>query len=150
VFFVPNQKRQYKITVPIEAVEDYIVHNNELGYHNPGSAYSEAPSSKQFTTKFSIEVYGEGSDGSINISQEEIDFKAVKIGEQKKLNIVLKNSSNCAFFVDLTFKNNRFEDNYTPPSEAQVLSVFNLDFREGILPANSERTIGVFFSPIEV
>ena len=61
----------------------------------------------------------------------------MKIGEQKKLQFTLKNSSACAFFVDLQFKNNRFEENYQPPTEAQILSVFSLDFREGILPANA-------------
>ena len=49
----------------------------------------------------------------------------------------MKNSSTCAFFVDLQFKNNKFEDGYAMPSEAQILNVFSTDFKEGILPANS-------------
>jgi hypothetical protein len=61
-------------------------------------------------------VNGEGADGSIQISKEEIDFKTVKIGEQKKMQVTLKNTSNCAFFVDLQFKNNRFEEDYQIPS----------------------------------
>ena len=93
---------------------------------------------------------GEGSDGSITISQEEVDFKTVKITEQKKMQVVLKNTSNCAFFVDIHFRNNRFEEGYMPPSESQISSVFNLDFKEGTLPANSELTLGIFFSPNEV
>jgi hypothetical protein len=43
------------------------------------------------------------------MSDEEIDFKTVKVGEQRKLQVTLKNSSGCAFFVDLQFKNNRFD-----------------------------------------
>lgn len=74
----------------------------------------------------------------------------MKITEQKKINITLKNTSNCAFFIDLHFKNNRFEDSYTPPSDSQIYSVFNLSFKEGTLPANSEVTVGIFFSPNEV
>ena len=40
----------------------------------------------------------------------------MKIGEQKKMSVVLKNGSSCAFFVDLQFKNNRFEDGVEIPS----------------------------------
>ena len=111
VFFAPSHKRPYKINVPVEAIEDILPHNLELGYHNPGSAITEGQSSfeQQTTKKFNIEVFGEGSDGSIQVSEEEINFKTVKIGEQRKLNVVLKNSSSCAFFIDLQFKNNKFE-----------------------------------------
>lgn len=84
------------------------------------------------------------------MSHEEIDFKTVKIGEQRKLQVTLKNSSSCAFFLDLQFKNNKFDDNYQPPTESQILSVFGLDFREGILPANSQLTVGIFFTPSDV
>jgi hypothetical protein len=50
------------------------------------------------------------------ITPSEIDFKTVKITEQKKLQIILKNAGNCAFFVDLNFKNNRFDEGYIPPT----------------------------------
>ena len=93
---------------------------------------------------------GEGSDGSIQISHEEIDFTTVQIGEQRKLCVTLKNSSTCAFFVDLQFKNNRFEDGYEIPTEGQILNVFTTDFKEGIIPANSEITVGIIFSPTDV
>ena len=36
------------------------------------------------------------------------------------------------------------------PTEAQILNVFSSDFKEGILPANSEITVGIIFSPTEV
>jgi hypothetical protein len=64
--------------------------------------------------------------------------------------VKLKNSSNCAFFVDLQFKNNRFEEGYETPTEGQILSVFSTDFKEGVLPANSEITVSIIFSPAEV
>lgn len=66
------------------------------------------------------------------------------------MNVVLKNSSSCAFFVDLQFKNNKFEEGYEVPTEAQILNVFSTDFKEGILPANSEINVGIIFSPTEV
>jgi len=63
------------------------------------------------------------------------------------MSVTLKNTSNCAFFVDLHFRNNRFEEGYNPPSDSQISSVFNLDFKEGTLPGNSELTVGIFFNP---
>lgn len=111
----------------------------EVGYHNPGSGTEENFNSTGLQSKkvFTLEVNGEGSDGSIVISHEEIDFKTVKITEQKKINFTLKNTSNCAFFIDLHFKNNSFTEGYIPPNDNQITSVFNLDFKEGTLPANS-------------
>jgi uncharacterized protein YpiB (UPF0302 family) len=111
----------------------------EVGYHNPGSGTAEnfQPNNSQSKKIFNLEVNGEGSDGSIVISHEEIDFKTVKITEQKKINFTLKNTSNCAFFIDLHFKNNKFTEGYIPPTENQINSVFSLDFKEGTLPANS-------------
>ena len=53
-------------------------------------------------------MHGEGSDGSIRISEEEIDFNTVKISEQKKLQFRLKNTANCSFFVELSIRNNKF------------------------------------------
>jgi len=41
----------------------------------------------------------------------------------------LKNAGNCAFFVDLNFKNNRFDEGYVPPSDSQIASAFTLDFK---------------------
>jgi hypothetical protein len=70
-----------------------------VGYHNPGSGGTEQPSSVQGKKIFELEVVGEGSDGSISISSEEVDFGTVKITEQKKIQIKLKNTANCAFFV---------------------------------------------------
>jgi hypothetical protein len=88
----------------------------ELGYHNPGSGIEDQSSREQSRKVFNLEVFGEGADGSIQMSHEEIDFKTVKIGEQRKLQVTLKNSSSCAFFLDLQFKNNRFDENYQPPT----------------------------------
>lgn len=66
------------------------------------------------------------------------------------MHVTLKNTANCAFFVDLQFKNNKFDEGYQIPTEGQILAVFGTDFREGILPANSEMTVGIFFNPTEV
>lgn len=76
-----------------------------------------------------------------------MNFGTVKISEQKKLQFKLKNTANCAFFIDVRFQNNRFEEGYSPPSESHLMNVFGLDFKEGTLPANSEITVGIAFNP---
>ena len=42
---------------------------------------------------FEVEVNGEGADGMIKLSQELINFKTVKISENKKISIQIKNLS---------------------------------------------------------
>lgn len=50
-------------------------------------------------------MFGEGSDGSINISEESINFGAVKITENKKMSVKIINASDCAFYVEVNLKN---------------------------------------------
>lgn len=149
-YFIPQQKRHYAITVLVEAIEQPITQSLEVGYHNPGSGGREEAGGEGAVRRWELQVVGEGSDGSISLSAEEVDLGTVKITEQKKVEVRLKNTANCAFFVELQFRNNRFEEGYQPPSEAHLASVFALDFKEGTLPANSELTLAIFFSPSEV
>ena len=65
------------------------------------------------------------------------------------MTVNLKNSSDCAFFVDLQVKNNNFEVT-NPPSESQINSAFHLSYREGVIPANSEIQVDITFVPVEV
>ena len=36
-YFVPHYKKSYKMSVAVEAIEDVIMHDMNVGYHNPGS-----------------------------------------------------------------------------------------------------------------
>lgn len=53
-YFIPQQKRHYKINVPIEAIEDSITHSLQVGYHNPGSGSAEQPSQELGRRSFNL------------------------------------------------------------------------------------------------
>jgi hypothetical protein len=50
----------------------------------------------------------------LQISHEEIDFNTVKITEQKKMSFKIKNTADCAFFIDISLKNNDFNASHPP------------------------------------
>lgn len=85
---------------------------------------------------FEVEVNGEGADGMIKLSQELINFKTVKISENKKINIQIKNLSECAFYLDINLKNNLNEAE-NKVSENQINNAFKLDYKNGVIPGNS-------------
>ena len=84
--------------------------------------------------QFEIEVNGEGADGSIKLSEQMIDFRTVKITENKKIGVQIKNISQCAFYLDIALKNANPEVNI---SESQINNAFKLDYRNGVIPGNS-------------
>lgn len=92
-------------------------------------------------------MVGEGSDGSIKVSKDEISFGAVKISESKKISVKVINTSECAFYADLVLKP---FDSTKKILESQINGAFKLDFKSGIIPANSEIELGLTFSPIEI
>ena len=98
---------------------------------------------------FEVEVNGEGADGMIKLSEEQIDFKTVKISENKKIGVRIKNASECAFYLDITLKNacSGLEHKV---SESQISNAFKLDYKNGVIPGNSEIDLGITFSPLEV
>ena len=63
------------------------------GYHRPGSGSAKKESGEPEMRVFEIQVIGEGSDGCIQLSEENINFGAVKITENKKIGIKIKNTS---------------------------------------------------------
>ncbi|MFO0117693.1 MAG: hypothetical protein ACK521_08800 [bacterium] len=81
---------------------------SQIGYHNPGSASlldgkTESISSinSYKTATKSIMVIGAGSDGSIKISPEKLDFGTITVGFSKTLSVIITNSSNCNLYVEL-------------------------------------------------
>lgn len=53
------------------------------------------------TATKSIMIIGAGSDGSIKISPEKLDFGTITVGFSKTLSVVITNSSNCNLYVEL-------------------------------------------------
>ena len=46
-------------------------------------------------------IIGAGSDGSIKISPEKLDFGTITVGFSKTLSVIITNSSNCNLYVEL-------------------------------------------------
>ena len=63
-----------------------------------------------------------------------IDFKTVKITENKKIVMQIKNISECAFYLDISLKNANPDGNI---NESQINNAFKLDYRNGVIPGNS-------------
>ena len=98
-------KKKYKFKVPVEAVEVEPNFDLDCGYFRPGSGALKKEKGEPMTKIFEIEVIGEGSDGCIQISEESINFGAVKITENKKMMVKIKNTSDCAFYAEVCLKN---------------------------------------------
>ena len=69
----------------------------------------------------------------------------VKVLEQKKMQVKLKNLSDCTFYIELSLKSNPKE-----VSHSDIQSSFHLDFTEATLVAKGETLIGVTFTPNDV
>jgi hypothetical protein len=76
----------------------------DIGYHKPGSG-NLGEKREGCKRMFEITVFGEGADGHINLSEEVVDFGAVKISEHRKIIVKICNSSDCTFYVDTSIKN---------------------------------------------
>jgi hypothetical protein len=83
---------------------------NQVGYFNPGSAsFAEGSIESIMTTggnnykqaMKNIMIIGAGSDGSIKISPEKLDFGTITVGYSKTLSVVITNSSNCNLYIEL-------------------------------------------------
>ena len=60
----------------------------------------------------------------------------MKITEQKTISFKIKNSADCAFFIDLGLKTN-VNEGLSSSLDLQLNNVFDLSFKEGTIPANS-------------
>jgi hypothetical protein len=121
---------------------------NLIGYHLPGSGNPENPLKPRVLNEVSevLQILGEGSDGSLQISPEVLNFEIVKVGFRKKLYATLQNPSNCSFNV--TFR--LVEPNDNPFACGGLEENFQLDVKETILAGNSKFEIGVTFQPKQI
>lgn len=149
VCFIPQSKKQYKVKIPLKVSEVSSMMNAAVGYYNPGSGAENfvAESRPLKEVEYLVELFGEGSDGSLKLEKEELDFEVVKVSEQKKLKVKLQNVSGCTFFTELSLKPT---DPDSVLTKENINSSFHLDFTEGIVAANSEILLGITFTPVEV
>ena len=59
--------------------------------------------------------------------------------------VKIKNASDCAFYAEVCLKN---WDTEQPQTEQQINNAFKLDFKGGVIPANSEIDVRITFAPI--
>ncbi len=59
----------------------------------------------------------------------------------------IKNDSECAFYLDICLKNAN-SGKETSISENQISNAFKLDYKNGVIPGNSEIDLAVTFSPL--
>lgn len=105
--FTPLKKKEYQITVPMFARNLFEQKKNQIGFYNPGSASlmeGDSLISLNGTYKLAMKnlmIVGAGSDGSIKISPEKLDFGTITVGFSKTMSVVITNSSNCNLYVEL-------------------------------------------------
>jgi fructose-1,6-bisphosphatase/sedoheptulose 1,7-bisphosphatase-like protein len=77
----------------------------------------------------------------------------VKVNFRDKKYATLHNFSNITFYVELhlrTAKNNSEEEEETDENKDGIDKNFSLDFKSGIIAANSKVDIGIIFNPTQV
>ncbi|EGR30025.1 hypothetical protein IMG5_144000 [Ichthyophthirius multifiliis] len=144
--FIPYKKKNYRIKVPIQILEILDFSQNLIGYHLPNSGNPQYPLKMRnpMEVSYNFEVFGAGGDGSLSIQPEKMEFDVVKVGFTDKKYATLHNFSNCTFYVELKL---RREDNQDDNFLEQN---FELDFKQGIIAANSKVDVGIIFNPTKV
>jgi hypothetical protein len=153
--FTPLKKKEYQISVPLFARNLFEQKRNQIGFHNPGSASLIEMQTESITslnsyktaTK-SIMIIGAGSDGSIKISPEKLDFGTITVGFSKTLSVVITNSSNCNLYVELKMAQANEESSQNKSLVQQILSeCFRFDNHQGIVNAKSKKKVNITFKP---
>jgi hypothetical protein len=153
--FTPLKKKEYQISVPLFARNLFEQKRNQIGFHNPGSASLVEMQTESITslnsyktaTK-SIMIIGAGSDGSIKISPEKLDFGTITVGFSKTLSVVITNSSNCNLYVELKMAQANEESSQNKSLVQQILSeCFRFDNHQGIVNAKSKKKVNITFKP---
>jgi hypothetical protein len=106
--FTPLKKKEYSVTVPLFARNQFDNVKNFVGFYNPGSGLSlqggaSAPGSMGgvHTIRKELSICGAGSDGLIGISPCSLDFGTITVGFSKTLQVLITNKSNCNLYIEL-------------------------------------------------
>ena len=126
---MPLKKAKYHMKVPIEV-------------------YGE--SSDQVVDTQSLEVYGEGGDGTLVVKPENLDFGIIKVNFYKMQKITIFNHSHVTFYLNLEIKPENDEKKIDEATKRSISNCFQLDFSEGIITGHSRIEVSVTFKPIEV
>lgn len=126
---MPLKKSKYHMKVPIEV-------------------YGE--NSDEVVDTQSLEVYGEGGDGTLVVKPENLDFGIIKVNFYKTHKITIFNHSHVTFYLNLEIKADNEEKKVDEATKRAISNCFQLDFNEGIITGHSRIEVSVTFKPIEV
>ncbi|KAL4426641.1 hypothetical protein ABPG74_018719 [Tetrahymena malaccensis] len=151
--FIPYKKKSYKIKVPLVVKEIMDYSQNLIGYHLPGSGDPDKPMKMRdpMEVAYNFEIFGAGGDGSLSITPEQLQFDVVKVNFRDKKYATLHNYSNVTFYIELKLRPARNQDESQDVDDEEQLENleknFSLDFKSGIIAANSKVDIGIIFNP---
>mmetsp|Transcript_42204 Transcript_42204/g.30377 ORF Transcript_42204/g.30377 Transcript_42204/m.30377 type:complete len:189 (+) Transcript_42204:1333-1899(+) len=149
VTFTPLKRKEYRVIVPIytKNISSHI--KNSVGYFNPGSGKmltNANPNQGIISIRKEIEIIGAGSDGSVFIKPDDLDFGTITVGFSRTLSVVIANKSNCNLFIKLqmALKNGQKE----MPDSARILQeCFHFDNHKGLINARSKKKVNITFKP---
>ncbi|CAD8141208.1 unnamed protein product [Paramecium octaurelia] len=152
--FIPyKKKKEYRIKVPMTATEILADNQNLIGYHIPGSGNQDFPleQRKPIELSYQFEIFGQGTDGELELNVKQIDFNIIKVNFNTKKYATLINNSNCTFYIELVLRpRSKDKDKIDHSMISLINRSFTLDLQNGIIAANSKLDIGIMFNPIEV
>ncbi|CAK79907.1 unnamed protein product, partial (macronuclear) [Paramecium tetraurelia] len=152
--FIPyKKKKEYRIKVPMTATEILADNQNLIGYHIPGSGNQDFPleQRKPIELSYQFEIFGQGTDGELELNVKQIDFNIIKVNFNTKKYATLINNSNCTFYIELVLRpKSKDKDKIDHQMVSLINRSFTLDLQNGIIAANSKLDIGIMFNPIEV
>lgn len=106
--FTPLKKKEYGISVPIFARNQFDKAKNYVGFYNPGSGLSmtgnyDIPGAVGGvqTIRKEVKIVGAGSDGLVTINPHNLDFGTITVGFSKTLQLNITNKSHCNLFIEL-------------------------------------------------
>lgn len=101
---------------------------------------------------YNFEIFGAGGDGSLSITPEQLQFDVVKVNFRDKKYATLHNYSDVTFYIELKLRSSKIAEDEGEGEEARegLEKNFSLDFKSGIIAANSKVDIGIIFNPTQV
>lgn len=145
--FTPLLKKEYSLSIMLVTS---ILESSKNALTATAKKTAMKTLSKQEHTKYELRVFGVGSDGSLSVKPNKLDYGTVTVGFSKILSLVVINKSKTNLYID--FQLEQMDVSNKSKSEQEKFKVFlqenfNFDFKEGIVPALSKKKVKISFKP---
>ena len=154
VSLTPLKKNDFTSQIHFHVERLYESQIENIGIFNPGSQINDInnksnslmPIAEEDKREFikTINVLGKGSDGSLTIKPNLLEFGTVKVGFNKKLAFSIYNPTITNFYIKLETENIKNEN----VSADKIKDIVSFDFTEGLINSFCKREITVTFKPI--